>query len=175
MTDQTILIIEDNPLNMELARDVLEAAGYTVVDARTAEEGLRIARAILPSLILLDIRLPGMNDSMPPAISSKTRAPDIPVVALTAQAMAGDEQTAFGAGFDGYITKPINTRTLSTRCGGGWSPPRRSERGGEAHDRAPRRAAAAAADVVGRVLVVDDEPKCRAAQRPARSARPPGI
>jgi CheY-like chemotaxis protein len=114
MTDQTILIIEDNPLNLELARDVLEAAGYTVVDARTAEEGLRIAEAIVPHLILLDIRLPGMNglDAVR-SLKNDSRTRDIPVVALTAQAMAGDEKTALGAGFDGYITKPINTRTLS--------------------------------------------------------------
>jgi CheY-like chemotaxis protein len=114
MTAQTILVIEDNPLNLELARDVLEAAGYTVVDARTAEEGLRIAGSIVPHLILLDIRLPGMNglDAVR-NLKQDVRTRHIPVVALTAQAMAGDEQTAFGAGFDGYITKPINTRTLS--------------------------------------------------------------
>jgi CheY-like chemotaxis protein len=114
MTEQTILLIEDNPLNLELARDVLQAAGYTVVDARTAEEGLRIAGSIVPHLILLDIRLPGMNglDAVR-SLKDNTRTRDIPVVALTAQAMAGDERTAFDAGFDGYITKPINTRTLS--------------------------------------------------------------
>jgi len=114
MTGPTILVIEDNPLNLELARDVLEAAGYTVVDARTAEEGLRLAEAVMPNLILLDIRLPGMNgfDAVR-NLKQDVRTRDIPVVALTAQAMAGDEQTAFGAGFDGYITKPINTRTLS--------------------------------------------------------------
>ena len=114
MTGPTILVIEDNPLNLELAREVLEAAGYTVVDARTAEEGLRLAEAVMPNLILLDIRLPGMNgfDAVR-NLKQDVRTRDIPVVALTAQAMAGDEQTAFGAGFDGYITKPINTRTLS--------------------------------------------------------------
>lgn len=113
MTGQTILLIEDNPLNLELARDVLQAAGYIVVDARTAEEGLRLAKAVVPDLILLDIRLPGMN-GLDAARSLKLdlRTRDIPVVALTAQAMAGDEQTAFAAGFNGYITKPINTRTL---------------------------------------------------------------
>ena len=114
MSGQTILLIEDNPLNLELARDVLQAAGYTVVDARTAEEGLRLAAAVVPQLILLDIRLPGMNglDAVR-SLKLDVHTRDIPVVALTAQAMAGDEQTAFAAGFDGYITKPINTRTLS--------------------------------------------------------------
>jgi len=114
MSGQTILLIEDNPLNLELARDVLQAAGYTVVDARTAEEGLRLAAAVVPQLILLDIRLPGMNglDAVR-SLKHDVHTRDIPVVALTAQAMAGDKQTAFAAGFDGYITKPINTRTLS--------------------------------------------------------------
>jgi len=114
MSGQTILLIEDNPLNLELARDVLQAAGYTVVDARTAEEGLRLAAAVVPQLILLDIRLPGMNglDAVR-SLKHDVHTRDITVVALTAQAMAGDEQTAFAAGFDGYITKPINTRTLS--------------------------------------------------------------
>jgi CheY-like chemotaxis protein len=114
MTGQTILLIEDNPLNLELARDVLQAAGYTVVDARTAEEGLRLAGAVVPDLILLDIRLPGMNglDAVR-SLKRDLRTRDITVVALTAQAMAGDEQIAFAAGFNGYITKPIDTRTLA--------------------------------------------------------------
>lgn len=114
MTGQKILLIEDNALNQELARDVLEAAGYTVVDARTAEEGLRLAAAFMPDLILLDIRLPGMNGlDAARSLKDSSLTRNIPVVALTAQAMAGDEQIALGAGFDGYITKPINTRTLS--------------------------------------------------------------
>lgn len=115
MTGQTILIIEDNPLNLELARDVLQTAGYGVLEARSAEEGLKLAWAAVPDLILLDIRLPGMNglDAVRD-LKRDLRTRNIPVVALTAQAMRGDEEAAFAAGFNGYITKPINTRTLST-------------------------------------------------------------
>ncbi len=124
MTDQTILLIEDNPLNLELARDVLEAAGYTVVDARTAEEGLRIAEAIVPHLILLDIRLPGMNglDAVR-SLKQDLRTRDIPVVALTAQAMAGDERTAFDAGFEATSPSRSTPARSRARCAGGWSLP----------------------------------------------------
>jgi CheY-like chemotaxis protein len=119
MSGQTILIIEDNPLNLELARDVLQTAGHLVLEARTAEEGLKLAWAAVPDLILLDIRLPGMNglDAVR-SLKRDLRTRNIPVVALTAQAMRGDQEAAFAAGFNGYITKPINTRTLSTevRC-----------------------------------------------------------
>jgi CheY-like chemotaxis protein len=114
MTGQTILIIEDNPLNLELARDVLQTAGYLVFEARTAEEGLKLAGAAVPDLILLDIRLPGMNGlDAARSLKRDLRTRNIPVVALTAQAMRGDQEAAFAAGFNGYITKPINTRTLS--------------------------------------------------------------
>lgn len=113
MTGKTILLIEDNPLNLELASDVLQTAGYLVVEARTAEEGLKLAGATMPDLILLDIRLPGMNGlDAARRLKHDMRTRHIPVVALTAQAMRGDEATASAAGFDGYITKPINTRTL---------------------------------------------------------------
>jgi two-component system cell cycle response regulator DivK len=124
MSGKMVLLIEDNPLNLELARDVLQAAGYTVVEARTAEEGLRLAVEVLPALILLDIRLPGMNglDAVR-CLKRDVQTRSIPVVALTAQAMAGDDQTAFAAGFDGYITKPINTRTLSSQVGRWLEPP----------------------------------------------------
>jgi len=113
MTSQAILLIEDNPLNLELARDVLQTAGYIVLEARTAEEGVTLAGAVVPDLILLDIRLPGMNglDAVR-SLKRDLRTRSIPVVALTAQAMRGDQEAAFAAGFDGYITKPINTRTL---------------------------------------------------------------
>lgn len=113
MSSQRILLIEDNPVNLELARDVLEAAGYLVLEAKTAEEGVKLAAAALPDLILLDIRLPGMNGLDAVRILKRDlRTKNIPVVALTAQAMRGDQEAAFAAGFNGYITKPINTRTL---------------------------------------------------------------
>ena len=106
-----ILIIENNPLSLELVTDLLEAAGYDVLQASTAEEGIRLANAELPHLILMDLSLPGMDGLRATKILKKSPSTmDIPVIALTAQAMKGDEQKVLAAGCDGYITKPINTR-----------------------------------------------------------------
>ncbi|HEU4680119.1 MAG TPA: response regulator [Gemmatimonadales bacterium] len=108
-----ILIVEDNPMNLELATDLLTAGGYTVSQAGSAEEGLRQAMADPPSLILMDLRLPGIDGyTALKQLRNDARTAHIPVVALTAQAMKGDEQAARDAGFDGYISKPINTRTF---------------------------------------------------------------
>jgi len=107
-----VLVIEDNPLNMELVADLLEAAGYIVWQARTAEAGLRLARN-LPDLILMDLSLPGMDGLA--ATRTLRGEPDIahlPVLALTAHAMRGDLEIALNAGCDGYLTKPIDTRTF---------------------------------------------------------------
>ncbi len=108
-----ILIVEDNALNLELATEVLGAHGYAVLQARTAEEGLRLARADRPDLILLDVRLPGMDGlAAVRALKEDARTSAIPTVAMTAQAMTGNEAEARLAGFDAYVTKPIDTRTL---------------------------------------------------------------
>ena len=108
-----ILIVEDNALNLELATEVLRAHGHVVLQARSAEEGLRLARAERPDLILLDVRLPGMDGLVAVrALKGDDRTSAIPTVAMTAQAMTGDETQARLAGFDGYVTKPIDTRTL---------------------------------------------------------------
>jgi two-component system cell cycle response regulator DivK len=108
-----ILVVEDNALNLELATELLSAHGHAVVGARTAEEGLRLARTERPNLILLDVRLPGMDGLA--AVRALKRDPQtraIPAVAMTAQAMAGDEAAALAAGFDAYVTKPIDTRAF---------------------------------------------------------------
>jgi len=108
-----ILIVEDNALNLELATEVLGAHGFIVLQARTAEEGLRLARSDRPDLILLDVRLPGMDGLRAVrSLKEDVRTSAIPTVAMTAQAMTGDEAQARLAGFDGYVTKPIDTRTL---------------------------------------------------------------
>lgn len=108
-----ILIVEDNALNLELATEVLRAHGHAVLQARTAEEGLRVARSERPDLILLDVRLPGMDGLVAVrALKEDARTKSIPTVAMTAQAMSGDEAEARLAGFDAYVTKPIDTRTL---------------------------------------------------------------
>jgi len=113
MPGEKILVIEDNPLNMELTADILKAAGYAVLQAENAERGIAMARAEQPALILMDVRLPGMDGlSATEILKGETETQRIPVVALTAHAMKGDEEKALAAGCVGYITKPINTRTL---------------------------------------------------------------
>lgn len=106
-----ILVVEDNPTNMKLAVFLLETAGHSVISATDAEAGLTLARDQLPDLILMDIQLPGM-DGLEATIHLKrddaTRA--IPVIALTALAMKGDEERLRAAGCDGYIAKPLSHR-----------------------------------------------------------------
>jgi two-component system, cell cycle response regulator DivK len=103
-----VLVVEDNPTNMTLAVFLLESAGHTVLSATDAEAGLTLARAEQPNLILMDIQLPGM-DGLAATVMLKgddaTRA--IPVIALTALAMKGDEERIRAAGCDGYIAKPM--------------------------------------------------------------------
>jgi two-component system, cell cycle response regulator len=108
-----ILVIEDNPVNRELVTDVLEASRFRVTQARTAEEGLRLARELLPDLILMDISLPGMDGlAATRALKADPATSRLPVIALTAHAMRGDEAIALQAGCDGYLSKPIDTRKL---------------------------------------------------------------
>lgn len=114
MAGQKILIIEDNPMNMELATDLLEASGYVVIQAGAAEEGIELARAESPDLILMDISLPGMDGLEATGILRQDpTTKDISVIAMTAHAMKGDEEKALAAGCSGYITKPIDTREFS--------------------------------------------------------------
>jgi two-component system, cell cycle response regulator DivK len=104
-----ILVVEDNAANMTLAVYLLETTGHTVLSATDAEAGLALARAEQPDLILMDIQLPGMDGLEATALLKQddaTRA--IPVVALTALAMKGDEERIRAAGCDGYIAKPMN-------------------------------------------------------------------
>ena len=106
-----ILIVEDNPANMTLAVFLLNSAGHEVLDATDAEAGLKLAREEKPDLILMDIQLPGMDGLAATALLKKddaTRA--IPVIALTALAMKGDEERIRAAGCDGYIAKPMHYR-----------------------------------------------------------------
>jgi len=107
----TILIVEDNLLNLELVIDLLAAEGYSIRQARTGEEGLRLAQAARPTLILMDLRLPGIDGyAALRELRADPRTAHIPVVALTAQAMNGDKEAVLAAGFDDYISKPIDTR-----------------------------------------------------------------
>jgi len=108
-----ILIIEDHPINMELTVLLLKKGGHSVLCARNAEDGLVLARADLPDLILMDIQLPGMDGLTATGLlkaDPRTRA--IPVIALTALAMKGDEERIRAAGCDSYLAKPLRYHAL---------------------------------------------------------------
>lgn len=108
-----ILVVEDNETNMELAAALIIASGHTVIQAWTAEEGIQKAKTLDPALIFMDISLPGMDGLTATAILKQDPSTEhIPVVALTAHAMKGDEAKALNAGCCGYLTKPIDTRAF---------------------------------------------------------------
>lgn len=112
----TILVVQDDTLSLELVRDVLLTAGMKVVEARTPQQGLKGALELSPAIILLDIRLPGMDGfAVLRHLHADPATASIPVIALTAQAMAGDRDRALAAGFSDYVPKPIDTRTLADR------------------------------------------------------------
>ena len=119
MAGEKVLLVEDQDLNRELATDLLEVAGFAVCQARSGEEAIRVARAESPLIVLMDISLPGMDGL---AATRILRADPgfrgIPIVALTAHAMKGDEDRALAAGCDGYITKPIDTASFARTVGG---------------------------------------------------------
>ncbi len=109
--DASILLVEDNASNSKLARILLEREGHDVRTASDADEALRVLQSFVPRLILMDIQLPGMDGlTLTRKLKSDPRTRDIPVVAMTAYAMKGDESRAVSAGCQGYITKPIDTR-----------------------------------------------------------------
>lgn len=113
MMPPCILVIEDNALNLELVNDLLGAEGFTVLTSCTAEEGLRLARERRPDVILMDLSLPGMDGRQAiRVLRSDPATRHLRIVVLTAHAMKGDGETAFLAGADAYLTKPINTRTF---------------------------------------------------------------
>jgi two-component system, cell cycle response regulator DivK len=106
-----ILIVEDNEKNMKLVRDVLQVKGYRTVEAGSAEDGIALAQAQKPDLVLMDIQLPGMNGIE--ALGVLRADPDtagIPVIAVTASVMQQDRKQITEAGFDAYIGKPINLK-----------------------------------------------------------------
>jgi len=113
-----ILVVDDNPTNLKLASDVLEFEGHRVLKAGDAEEAQAIIASSPPDLILMDIALPGMDGlTLTRQLKADEKTKHICVVALTAFAMKGDDEKAVAAGCDGYITKPIDTRTLPEQVG----------------------------------------------------------
>jgi CheY-like chemotaxis protein len=108
-----ILIIDDNLTNLKLIKAVLTFSGHSVLTAVDGEEALQVLSSCTPKLILMDLQLPGIDGlELTRRIKADTALNGIPIIALTAYAMKGDEEKVRSAGCDGYITKPINTRTL---------------------------------------------------------------
>jgi two-component system cell cycle response regulator DivK len=113
VTTARVLVVEDNPLNLKLVRDVLQFAGYEVVEASTGEEGVSLARQLRPDLVLMDLQLPGIDGSEAlRLIRSDPDTEHVPVVAVTAFAMKQDRDRTRSQGFDGYLSKPLSVRDL---------------------------------------------------------------
>ena len=110
----TILIVDDQPINLKLASRVLEFQGYRVLQAADAEEAQAVLAQARPDLILMDLALPGMDGlTLTRKLKAEPATKGIPIVAMTAFAMKGDAAKAVAAGCEGYLTKPIDTRKLA--------------------------------------------------------------
>jgi two-component system cell cycle response regulator DivK len=112
MSHGRILVVEDNPKNLKLVRDVLIHFGYEVIEATTGEDGVRLAQETSPDLILMDLQLPGIDGAEALRQIRHIDENQVPVVAVTAFAMNDDRDRAFASGFDGYVEKPISVRAL---------------------------------------------------------------
>jgi two-component system cell cycle response regulator DivK len=121
MTGEQILIVEDNEKNMKLFRDVLVATGYRTLEATTGHEAVELAAEQAPALLLMDIQLPDLDGVRAlDRLRADERTAAIPVLALTAQAMSGDRERFLAAGFDDYLSKPVDVgellRTVRIHC-----------------------------------------------------------
>lgn len=115
MAGALILIVEDNPKNLKLIRDVLQFHGYTTLEADTGEVGVALARERQPALILMDVQLPGMDGrAATKLLKADARTQHIPIIAMTAFAMKGDRESLLADGFDNYVSKPINIKETPT-------------------------------------------------------------
>ena len=113
MTGERILVVEDNELNMKLFRDVLVATGFQALEATTGGQAVELAVEHVPDLVLMDIQLPDADGvEVLHRLRTDDRTSTIPVLAVTAQAMYGDRERFLGAGFDGYVSKPVNIGEL---------------------------------------------------------------
>ena len=113
MEGRSILIVDDNAQNLKLARVVLASEGFDVHTASNAEDAIQLLRTVTPRLILMDIQLPGMDGlELTRRLKADPETRAVCVIALTAYAMKGDDEKAFAAGCDGYITKPIDVERL---------------------------------------------------------------
>ena len=118
MARKQILVVEDNEKNMKLFRDVLQATGYQTLEASTAGQALALASKYRPALVLMDIQLPDMDGlEALGRLRTDVRTAAIPVLAVTAQAMRGDRERFIAAGFDGYLSKPVDVDELLETIG----------------------------------------------------------
>lgn len=109
----TILLVEDNPANLMLAEEILKRAGYRTIGASSAEQAKELIARELPDLIVLDLRLPGVGGlEFVRTLRSSPVTQRLPIIALTAQAMRGDQSAAIAAGFDAYVVKPVQRSVL---------------------------------------------------------------
>jgi CheY-like chemotaxis protein len=112
---ERVLIVDDNPINLKLLRLTLKGAGYEIRTAVDALDALEVLTSFRPGLVLMDLQMPGMDGlELTRRLKADPSTRDAIIVAVTAYAMKGDEQRAIDAGCNGYITKPIDTRTLAT-------------------------------------------------------------
>jgi len=113
LANRQVLVVEDNEKNMKLLRDVLRATGYTTLGATTGEDAVELAQSHEPALVLMDVQLPGIDglEALRRLRQDELTA-SIPVLAVTAQAMSGDRERFLEAGFDGYLSKPIDVAEL---------------------------------------------------------------
>lgn len=119
MAGEPILVVDDNPTNLKLVRIILEGAGFAVRTTTNAESVREILNDYRPAVILMDIQLPGIDGlELTRRLKDDPFTCDIRIVALTSYAMKGDEEKARAAGCDGYITKPIDTRSLAATVRG---------------------------------------------------------
>jgi two-component system cell cycle response regulator DivK len=124
MAGEQILVVEDNEKNMKLFRDVLQAKGYRTLEATTGARAVELTTEHEPDLVLMDVQLPDIDGlEALGRLRAEERTASIPVLAVTAQAMHGDRERFLAAGFDGYLSKPVNildlVATVKQHCEGG--------------------------------------------------------
>ena len=124
-----ILVVEDNPLNRLLLHDILELRGHEVIEASNVDEALPLLDCAHLDLLLLDVQIPGGGgEAVVKEVRKRAELADLPIVAVTSLAMPGDRERLLGSGFQGYLSKPIDTRTFGPTVESFLRPPREARR-----------------------------------------------